>query len=141
MELLLEAGAKTDEPEFARGQTPMFTAAQNGHLAAVRFLAEVHATKDKADNYGATPLAIAPKNGCLEIVRFLVENGATKDLATYNGATPLHVVAHRGHLDIVRFLVENGADQADSIGATYDPMTQSCFFGPFGWVWCCFTDV
>jgi ankyrin repeat protein len=57
-----------------------------------------------------------------------VENGAAKDLASNNGATPWLLAAGRGHLDIVRFLRENGADQADSTGATYDPMTQSCFF-------------
>ena len=49
MELLLEAGAKTDDPEFARGRTPMMTAVGNGHLTTVRFLVEVGAAKDQAD--------------------------------------------------------------------------------------------
>ena len=59
MELLLEAGAKKDEPEFALGQTPMLTAAENGHLDVVQFLAEVGAAKDQEDNNGATPLMYA----------------------------------------------------------------------------------
>ena len=121
MELLLEAGAKTDEPEVARGQTPMFTAAQKGHLAAVRFLAEVGATKDRADRNGATPLSIAAKTGYLDIVRFLVENTADKNQATNNGETPLLLAARRGHLDIVRFLVESGAtkDPATNVGVCF----------------------
>ena len=120
MELLLEAGAMTDEPEFALGQTPMSTAAQNGCLDVVRFLAEVGAAKDQAANYGATPLWVAAENGHLDIVRFLVENGADKALGDNNGATPLWVAAQNGHLEIVRFLVENSADknQAENQVAT-----------------------
>ena len=120
MELLLEAGAMTDEPEFALGQTPMSTAAQNGCLDVVRFLAEVGAAKDQAANNGATPLWVAAENGHLDIVRFLVENGADKDQGDNNGATTLLVAAENGHLNVVRFLVENCADkdQADNHGAT-----------------------
>ena len=81
MELLLEAGAKTDEPEFAQGQTPLFPAARNGHLDVVQFLAEVGAGKDQADKNGRTPLWVAAQNGHLDIVRFLVEFGADKDQA------------------------------------------------------------
>ena len=79
MELLLEAGAKKDEPEFALGQTPMLTAAQNGHLDIVRFLAEVGADKDQTANNGVTPLMVAAAHGHLDIVRFLAEVGADKD--------------------------------------------------------------
>eukprot|EP00435_Cladocopium_sp_Y103_P016477 s426_g4.t1 len=120
MELLLEAGAKTDEPEFVRGQTPMFAAARNNHLTTVRFLVEVGAAKDHAANDGATPLLLAARFGHLHIVRFLVEVGAAKDQADNNGKTPLWVAARFGHLHIVRFLVEVGAaqDQADNNGVT-----------------------
>ena len=81
MELLLEAGAKTDEPEFAQGQTHLFPAARNGHLDVVQFLAGVGAGKDQADKNGRTPLWVAAQNGHLDIVRFLVEFGADKDQA------------------------------------------------------------
>ena len=120
VELLLEAGAKTDEPEFARGWTPLLTAAQNSRLDIVQFLVEVGAAKNHTDNDGATPLLLAAWNGHLDIVRFLVETGAAKDQAANNGATPLLVAAGNGHLDIVRFLVEVGAakDQAANNGAT-----------------------
>ena len=114
MELLLEAGAKRDQPDFARGRTPLFIAARDDHLDTVRFLVEVGAAKDQADNDGATPLLFAAQNGHFDIVRFLVEVGAAKDQADNDGTTPLLVAAQNGHLDIVRFLVEAGAakDQA-----------------------------
>ena len=109
IELLLEAGAKTDQPEFARRRTPLFVAACNDHLDTVRVLVEHGAAKDQAANDGATPLFVAAETGNLDIVRFLVEAGAAKDQATNCVATPLRVAAQNGHLDIARFLVEVGA--------------------------------
>ena len=90
----------TDEPEIARGQTPMFHAAQNGHLDVVRFLVEAGAAKDQADNSGATPLFTAVQNGHLDIVRFLVQVGAAKDQADNAGAKPLFTAAQNGHLSL-----------------------------------------
>ena len=120
IELLLEAGTKTDQPEFARRRTPLFVAACNDHLDTVRVLVEHGAAKDQAANDGATPLFVAAETGNLDIVRFLVEAGAAKDQAANNGATPLMIAAEAGNLDIVRFLVEAGAakDLTANNGAT-----------------------
>ena len=120
MELLLEAGANTDEPEFARGWTPLFAAARNDLLDAVRLLVEHGAAKDQANNLGATPLIAAARSGHHDIVRFLVEVGAAKDHAANHGVTPLLIAAQNGHLDVVRFLVQVGAakDLAANDGAT-----------------------
>ena len=48
----------------------MLFAAQNGHLDIVRFLVEVGAAKDQADNDGTTPLLVAAQNGDSDIVFF-----------------------------------------------------------------------
>ena len=114
MELLMEAGAKTDQPEFARGQTPLWVAACNGHLDTVRLLVENGAAKDQAANSGATPLLVAAHNGHLDIVQFLVEVGAAKDQSDNTGATPLSVALENGHLDIVRFLGRSWGSQRSS---------------------------
>ena len=66
---------------MGQGATPLFIAAQNGHLDVVRHLVEVGADKDKARDDGATPLYIAAENGHLDVVRHLVEVGADKDKA------------------------------------------------------------
>ena len=89
MEILLEAGAKTDQPEFARGWTPLMSAAAQGHLDTVCCLVEAGAAQDKTNAHGGTPLLVAAGNGHLDIVRFLVESGAAKDQAENNGATLL----------------------------------------------------
>ena len=64
-----------------QGATPLYIAAENGHLDVVRHLVEVGADKDQASNQRATPLFIAALNGHLDVVRHLVEVGADKDQA------------------------------------------------------------
>ena len=51
-----------------KGATPLFIAAQNGHLDVVRHLVEVGADKDKARDTGATPLFIAAEKSHLDVV-------------------------------------------------------------------------
>ena len=64
------------------GATPLFIAAQNGHLEIVQFLVESGANKDQGTtNDGATPVFIAAQNGHLEIVRVL--GGARSQQAGY----------------------------------------------------------
>ena len=103
------------------GKSPLFLAAQEGHLEIVRFLLEIGANKDQAEKDGTTPLHVAAGGGHLDIVRFLVEAGANNDLLTRicqqrrisedDGSTPLHWAAMFGHVDIVRYLVEAGASK------------------------------
>ena len=79
-----EVGADKDQT-LNSGATPLYIAAQNGHLDVVRHLVEVGADKDQALNSGATPLYIAAQNGHLDVVRHLVEVGADKDQANNQG--------------------------------------------------------
>lgn len=67
MQLLLEAGAKTDEPEFAQGWTPLFTTVRNRRLNTPRFRIENGAAKGQGANAGTTPLLLAAGNGHLDI--------------------------------------------------------------------------
>ena len=60
------------------GATPLYIAAQNGHLEVARLLLDATADKDKAMNMGATPLFVAAQNGHLEVARLLLD--ATAEL-------------------------------------------------------------
>jgi ankyrin repeat protein len=110
--LVKELGADVNKA-MQKGLTPLYIAAENGHLAVVRLLvAEFGADVNQAANDGATPLCIAALNGHLAVIRLLVEElGADVNKAVHNGTTPLHIAAKTGNLDVVRCMVkELGAD-------------------------------
>ena len=55
LQLLLEAGAKKGEPEFAQGWTPSFTTVRNHHLNTPCFRIENGAAKGQGVCEAATP--------------------------------------------------------------------------------------
>jgi ankyrin repeat protein len=105
------------------GVTPLFIAAQNGHMAIVRCLVkELGADVNQAANGGFTPLLIAAQNGHLNVVRLLVMDlGADVNQALHVGSIALYFVAQNGHLAIVRCLVKEAS--ADVNKATHDGVT------------------
>ena len=74
--------ADLNKPREMSGATPVFLAAQTGHLDVVDLLIENGADKDKANNAGWTPVFVASQQGHLDVVRLLIEKGAGKDTAT-----------------------------------------------------------
>jgi hypothetical protein len=119
VKMLLKKGTNVDQANN-NGATPLFIAAQNGHLEVVEVLLEQRANVNQAKNVGATPLYIAAQNGHLAVVKALLEKGANIDQACNTGATPLSGAAQNGHLAIVKVLLANGAnvDQANNNSVT-----------------------
>src|SRR5918992_2382238 len=76
IEALLAAGAPVDAP--ARyGQTPLYYAAEKGHLAAAKRLVETGANVNVRDGFfGASALEIALQSGHVELARYLLTHGA-----------------------------------------------------------------
>ena len=111
------------------GKTPMFRAAEEGHVQLMEVLLEAGAKTDEPEFRGRTPLFAAARNDHLNAVRFLVENGAAKDQGDNDGETPLWVAARNGHLNVVRFLAEVGAakDRTANNGAT--PLLRAAQYG------------
>jgi len=56
-----------------KGFTPVFIAAQEGQVEALKVLVEAKANLDKANNNGATPVFIAEQKGQVETLKVLVE--------------------------------------------------------------------
>merc|ERR1711935_990709 len=93
--------------------TPLYIAAQDGHVDAVRALLEQNADPNLArTDIGTTPLYIAARNGHVDAVRALLEHNADPNLATTDeyGATPLYIAAQNGHVDAVQALLEQNAN-------------------------------
>jgi ankyrin repeat protein len=93
-----------------RGATPVFVAAQNGHVEVIRVLAELGADVNSPNNVGATPVFMAAMMGHVEAIRVLAELGADVNSPDTEGVTPVLVAAQEGHFDVLSLLVELNAD-------------------------------
>uniref|UniRef100_A0A0G4G6E5 Protein kinase domain-containing protein n=1 Tax=Chromera velia CCMP2878 TaxID=1169474 RepID=A0A0G4G6E5_9ALVE len=102
------------------GQTPLCTAAEEGHDTIVEMLLEAGANKDKTDENGRTPLYAAAEGGHDTVVEMLLEARAQKDEADKDGKTALYAAAFFGHDNVVSILLEAGAnkDTANDSGQT-----------------------
>jgi len=107
--VLVSSGADVNAARTDNGCTPVFIAAEKGHLEVVRALVSSGADVNSARTTdGATPVFMAAQNGHLEVVRVLVSSGADVNAArTDNGCTPVFIVAEKGHLEVVLALVVN----------------------------------
>ena len=102
-----------------------YIAAQEGHVAIVRFLvaeAGVRNANREAGRDCVTPLMIASHEGYEAVVRLLVTyTDADVNLKNSNGETPVWVAAQNGHEDTVRFLITDAGaspNQPDIDGCT-----------------------
>ena len=77
-----------------RGATPLFIAAQTGHLELAWRHPRVHA-----------------QNGNLEVARLLLDAKPDKDKARNDGATPLRIAAQIRNLKVARLLLDAKADK------------------------------
>lgn len=116
--LLLQYISDPDIPDCI-GITPLYLAAEEGHLNVVEILAP------KCDLYSmcgdkGRPLDAAVEYGHLHCLKYFLENGDTVMIKDNNGRTPLMKAACRGHVDMVKFLLDRASDISaeDDLGKT-----------------------
>jgi cytochrome c len=104
---LLASSAETDPKGIA---SPLYFAAQGGHLDIVLILLEHGAEPNAQSNWG-TPLHIAARRGHFDVAKPLLRYGADANAAGgEKDNTPLHEAAEVGAVEIGRLLIDHGAD-------------------------------
>ncbi|CAM9257797.1 unnamed protein product, partial [Ectocarpus sp. 13 AM-2016] len=89
------------------GSTPLFVAASDGRLEAVKILLRASANP-LLSAYGSLPLYMAVYNGHLKVVSELVHWYGVDRCTSDGGALALATAASRKHVDIVTFLCDAG---------------------------------
>lgn len=102
VDALLASGVPVDAP--ARyGQTPLYFAAENGHLAVARRLVERGADVNVQDGFfGASALEMALGGGHIELARFLLAQGAR------DAASALAIAIESDNLELARAALATG---------------------------------
>ena len=110
VEKLVERGADVNLA-IAGGLTPLYLAAEQGHLESARVLLRAPGIRvNQARGIRYVPLGVAAQSGHKEVVKLLLRKGADPNIRTATGLTPLHVVCLHGNMAIVQMLLHCGAD-------------------------------
>ncbi|OKP11865.1 hypothetical protein PENSUB_2596 [Penicillium subrubescens] len=114
LELLL---TRTDLDLNVSRASPIYLAAERGHLELVRRLVSLEEVDINQTVWHKSPLFIAIENGYRDVAKLLLEQGSRLDVnaKTSLGDTALHMAVSYGNLDIVELLLKD--DRLDVTGA------------------------
>lgn len=109
-DLLLRRGANMETPDCL-GASPLWWAANRGHVSVVRILLQQEAQFRLCDCFGLTPLSWALWNGHQEVVECLLDDHAPAD--AYKHGNPLFWAICSGNETRVKWLLDKGVDIND----------------------------
>jgi ankyrin repeat protein len=109
-------------PDPARGQTPLWWAANHGHMALAQALVAQGADVNTPDHHGGTPLTQAASSGHLDMVRYLVQNGADIHAQIYDGRKAFNLAVTHGRKRVAEYLLSLGNDPNEAGSSGYTPL-------------------
>ena len=107
IQLLLQQSAKFINYKSNDGKTPLYYAAQQGHVEAVKLLCQYNADINYQNKEGTTPLYVATQNNHIENVQFLLQQPKINTTLGHKQYTPLHVATENKCLTIIRLLLKH----------------------------------
>ncbi|KAI5843118.1 ankyrin repeat-containing domain protein [Morchella snyderi] len=118
-ELLIEQLGKGARPMYdPSGYTPIYRAAENGHLPIIKLLLRHGAHLGVEGKCQVSALHGATTGGNLQVVEYLLERGADLSAKSMEGYTAIHIAAKSGSIDVLKLLVDRGADMSERSGGT-----------------------
>ena len=98
------------------GQTPLHSAARNGHLDICKFILLNIGLKDVSNcnpksKTGETPLHCAAEFGHLEVFELISSYPGNINPKKKDGSTPLHKAAKSGHLQVCEYILPQVKDK------------------------------
>uniref|UniRef100_A0A0G4FMY1 Uncharacterized protein n=1 Tax=Chromera velia CCMP2878 TaxID=1169474 RepID=A0A0G4FMY1_9ALVE len=106
---LIDRGANLEERPNQLKITPLWIAAQQGHVQIVDALLKRGASTEAVSFQQLTPLYIAAQMDRLPVVEALIKAGANVDARRDTHHTALHIAAEHGHIAVMQALIKAGA--------------------------------
>ncbi|KAL6696427.1 ankyrin repeat-containing domain protein [Trichoderma pleuroticola] len=113
VEYLLETNRVPVDAMDESQRTPLYFAAERGHVDVVDCLLRYHANKNSLDRRRETALFKPAGNGHLKMVERLLKAGTDATILDHWKRTPLRFAAMKGHIEVVRMLLEETQIQQD----------------------------
>ena len=111
------------------GASPLYLAAQNGHVHVCTLLLRNNAHINQKKKSGASALFIAAQNGHVYVCTLLLENNANVNQEKKSGASPLYIAAKNGHVHVCTLLLENNAHVNQKMEDGKTPLIIASFNG------------
>ena len=91
-------------PADGEGFTPLYVAAEKGHLVLFEVISKNCRDKNPGTKVADTPLHIAARNGHYDICKLIVDDVKNKNPKNQDGVTPLFIAANIGRFEIFQLI-------------------------------------
>ena len=126
---LISSKATVNQFDLSGKCSPLFLAAQCGHVEITQMLLKARASPNTALDH-VSPLILACKKGHLEVVECLIEARGSVNFTTQDNMTALYTASREGFDDVVAILLSHGATKSMELDCdSYTPLLIAAYYG------------